>query len=79
MVTSTACPAAPAARSVSLRDLWAALWKRSERHASLGDLPDDLRADVGLDGGLPLARFENGGRVFIVNGRPNSALSSWHW
>ena len=39
----------------------------------------ELRRDVGVDGGLPLARHENGGRVFVSHGRPDSTLSGWHW
>ena len=46
---------------------------------TLAELPADLRADVGVDGGLPLGRHENGGRVFVSYGRPDSTLSGWHW
>lgn len=79
MVISTVCPAAPAARGWSLRLWWSAIRDRAECHASLRDLPEHLRADVGLDGGLPLSHFENGGRVFITRGHPDATLSGWHW
>lgn len=57
---------------------WARVTAR-RGNASLSDLPEHLRKDVGVDGGLPLSAFQNGGRVFISYGRPNSTLSGWHW
>lgn len=76
------CGAAPAVRGWRLSD-WAARvshWRaRTACRETLAELPADLRADVGADGGLPLARHENGGRVFVSYGRPDSTLSGWHW
>ena len=43
------------------------------------ELPPHLRRDVGLDEGLPAARFVNGGRTFVVNDRPDPTLSGYHW
>ncbi|KGJ07991.1 hypothetical protein [Paracoccus sphaerophysae] len=79
MVAITECRAAPAARGWNLRARWAEYRARKDCRASLGELPADLRRDVGVDGGLPLARHENGGRVFVSHGRPDSTLSGWHW
>lgn len=45
----------------------------------LRELPPHLRRDVGLDEGLPAARFVNGGRTFVVNDRPDPTLSGYHW
>lgn len=58
-------------------------WIRNRRaraacRASLAELPHHLRRDIGVNVGLPLARDKDGGRVFIVNGRPDSMDSDWH-
>ena len=54
---------------------WAA---RRRCRAAIAQVPDHLRRDVGLDGGLALARFENGGRTFVVGRRPEATLSGWY-
>lgn len=79
MVANMDCPAALAARPGKLRLWWTAFLSRPTARSSLADVPEHLRADVGLDGGITLARFENGGRIFITNGHPDSTLSGWHW
>lgn len=73
------CGAAPAAHGWRLARWWDRLRAARACRASLAELPDSLRRDVGADGGLPLMRRENGGRVFVSHGRPDSTLSGWHW
>ncbi len=46
---------------------------------SLAEVPDDLRKDIGLDGGAPLRSAGRTGRTFIRDGRPDSTLSDWRW
>ena len=62
-----------------LRRWWAARQARALCRASLADLPEELRRDVGVDGALGLAHHHNGGRVFVSYGRPDSTLNGWHW
>ena len=83
---STAIPALAEAeylvprRARSLRRWWIERRLRRSIRRSIEQVPEHLRQDVGLDGGLPLARFENGGRTFISAARwPDSTLSSWFW
>lgn len=86
MATITDCRVAPAAREWGLGG-WLASWaarraaRRARRRclASVAAVPEGLRHDVGLDGGRELARFENGGRSFVVNQHPDATLSGWHW
>ncbi|WP_134724849.1 hypothetical protein [Paracoccus luteus] len=70
---------APALLAPTLRRWWAARSDRAATRRALSEIPESLRRDVGVDGALPLARFENGGRTFISHGRPDSTLSGWHW
>lgn len=82
MATTTECGVAPATRGWGLRGHWAA-WRAQARRraelARLATLPEYLRRDVGLDGGLPLSAHENGGRTFISHGLIDRTLSEWHW
>ncbi|HRO15922.1 MAG TPA: hypothetical protein PLL33_12945 [Paracoccus sp. (in: a-proteobacteria)] len=82
MAMTLECGVAPATRGWRLRG-WRAAWAearaRAAVRASLSELPEHLRQDVGLEGGMPLARFHNGGRTFISHGCPDSTLSGWHW
>ena len=82
MATITENGVAPAASGWKLAASVVARWKaaRARRtcRASIAAVPPGLRADVGLDGGLPLARFENGGRTFVVRDRPDATLSGWY-
>lgn len=85
MAMITECGAAPVARGWRLRG-WVAYWadyraaRRLRRRciASVALVPEALRRDVGLDGGRALARFENGGRSFIVGNHPDATLSGWY-
>ena len=47
--------------------------------ASLDAVPDDLRKDIGLDGGAAPHSAGRNGRTFITNGHPDSTLSDWRW
>lgn len=85
MAMITDCRVAPAARGWGLRG-WVAEWtdRRMARRqlrrciASIAMVPEGLRRDVGLDGGRALARFENGGRTFVVGRHPDATLSGWY-
>lgn len=84
MATITDCRVAPAARGRGLGGWlpgWAASWsaRKARRRciASVAAVPEGLRRDVGLDGGRALARFENGGRSFVVTDRPDATPSGW--
>lgn len=86
MATMTDCGVAPATQGWRLRGYWTALRAGAREKARvradlarLRTLPDYLRDDVGLDGGLPLAEFQNGGRVFVSHGLIDRTLSDWHW
>ena len=46
---------------------------------SLAEVPDDLRKDIGLDGGAPLHHGYRAGRTFIRDNRPDTELSGWRW
>ena len=61
-----------------------ALWQERRHQAramrlSLAEVPDDLRKDIGLDGGAPLHHTGRSGRTFIREGHPDSTLSDWRW
>ena len=43
--------------------------------ASLAEVPDELRKDIGLDGGAALHSAGRNGRTYITNGHPDSTLS----
>ena len=47
--------------------------------ASLDAVPDDLRKDIGLDGGAPLHHGYRARRTFIRDNRPDTELSGWRW
>ena len=82
MAMITGCGGAEAPRGWRLGAIRARLagWAAARRsRAALAEIPPGLRKDVGLDGGLPLSQFENGGRTFIANGRPDVTLSGWRW
>ena len=72
--------ASPAARMLQNLALW-----QERRHqaramrASLAEVPDELRKDIGLDGGAPLRSAGRNGRTFIRNGHPDASLSDWRW
>lgn len=72
-------PHFPAVRPLGLRHALTEWHARAARRRSLAELPELLRKDVGLDGGVPLARFENGGRSFVVGTRCDATLSGWFW
>ncbi|MBV0890712.1 hypothetical protein KTN05_02460 [Paracoccus sp. Z118] len=63
----------------SLR-LW---WLHHREHAaerrSVRLIPEHLRHDLGLNGDLPPAHFENDGRTFVSGDRPDCTLSGWLW
>ncbi len=67
-----------APRPLGLRGAFVAWRARARRRRALLDVPASLRKDVGLDGGLPLARYENGGRTFVVGNRCDPTLSGWY-
>ena len=86
MATTTECGVAPATRGWRLRGQWTAMRARARERtrmradlARLRTLPDYLRQDVGLDGGLPLPGDQNGGRAFVSHGLLDSTLSNWRW
>lgn len=61
-----------------------ALWQERRHQAramrlSLAEVPDELRKDIGLDGGAALHSAGRNGRTFITNGHPDSTLSDWRW
>ena len=81
MAMVTECGVAPATqgwRLPAIRTRLAGWTARRRCRAALARVPEGLRRDVGLDGGLPLARFENGGRTFVVRDRPDATLSGWY-
>jgi len=82
MATTMECGVAPATRGWRLGGFWAAMRTRSRHRAELvrlETLPDYLRKDIGLDGGLPLSSYQNGGRAFVSHGLLDSTLSNWRW
>ena len=61
-----------------------ALWhegrhQRGLVRRTLAQIPDDLRKDVGLDGGAGLRETRRSGRTFIRSGHIDSTLSDWRW
>ncbi|MBB1497556.1 hypothetical protein [Paracoccus sp. MC1862] len=82
MATVMECGVAPATRGWRLRGFWAARRTRARHRAEIARLqtmPDYLRKDIGLDGGLPPTGYENGGRTFVSHGLIDRTLSDWHW
>ena len=78
-------PAAADFQSPMARVLQRAARWQEQRHQhrlarlTLEQIPEDLRKDIGLDGGAPLHRDRHIGRSFIRDGRADSTLSDWRW
>ena len=73
---------ASATRGWRLRGFWAGRRMRAQHRAEVARLetmPEYLRKDIGLDSGLPLSGFQNGGRTFVSQGVIDRTLSDWHW